>query len=70
MRHSPYGPGPGALTAPVKNAAMGQAGMPDTIRITVKTEEDGNKHLYFEALKANAERPEEKPVAQASSDAT
>ena len=36
MRHSPYGPGPGALTAPVKNAAMGQAGMPDAIRITVE----------------------------------
>src|SRR5437764_220046 len=42
----------------------------DTIRITVKTEEDGNKHLYFEALKAGAEKSEEKPVAQASSDAT
>jgi ATP-dependent Clp protease ATP-binding subunit ClpC len=42
----------------------------DTIRITVKTEEDGNKHLYFESLKSTAEKPEEKPVAQASSDAT
>jgi ATP-dependent Clp protease ATP-binding subunit ClpC len=42
----------------------------DTIKISVKTEEDGNKHLYFEATKTAGEKPEEKPVAQASSDAT
>jgi hypothetical protein len=41
----------------------------DLIRITVKTEDDGNKHLYFEASKSG-EKAEEKPVAQASSDAT
>jgi ATP-dependent Clp protease ATP-binding subunit ClpC len=42
----------------------------DTIKISVKTEEDGNKHLYFEATKVGGEKSEEKPVAQASSDAT
>ncbi|HEY7119265.1 MAG TPA: ATP-dependent Clp protease ATP-binding subunit [Tepidisphaeraceae bacterium] len=45
----------------------------DLIKISVKTEDDGNKHLYFEATKAGgneAASAEEKPVAQASSDAT
>lgn len=40
----------------------------DLIRITVKTEENGDKHLFFEALKSEAkDQPE---LAQASSDAT
>jgi ATP-dependent Clp protease ATP-binding subunit ClpC len=40
----------------------------DLIRITVKTEENGEKHLFFEALKSDAkDQPE---LAQASSDAT
>ena len=41
----------------------------DLIRITVKTEDGGDKHLYFEAL-TNAEDKGEKPLAEASSDAT
>jgi len=41
----------------------------DLIKITVKGEDAATKHLYFEALKT-AEKVEEKPVAQASSDAT
>ena len=41
----------------------------DLIRITVKTEDGGEKHLYFEAL-TNAEDKGEKPLAEASSDAT
>jgi ATP-dependent Clp protease ATP-binding subunit ClpC len=41
----------------------------DLIKITVKTEDDKNKHLYFEA--SNTGSPEEqKQLAQASSDAT
>ena len=41
----------------------------DLIRITVKSEEGGEKHLYFEALNS-AEENGEKPLAEASSDAT
>jgi ATP-dependent Clp protease ATP-binding subunit ClpC len=41
----------------------------DLVRITVKTEDGGEKHLYFEALNA-AEEKGEKPLAEASSDAT
>ncbi|MGD0138127.1 MAG: ATP-dependent Clp protease ATP-binding subunit [Tepidisphaeraceae bacterium] len=41
----------------------------DLVRITVKTEDGGDKHLYFEALNA-AEEKGEKPLAEASSDAT
>jgi ATP-dependent Clp protease ATP-binding subunit ClpC len=43
----------------------------DLIKISVKTEDDvaANKHLYFEASKTG-EKLEEKPVVQASSDAT
>jgi ATP-dependent Clp protease ATP-binding subunit ClpC len=43
----------------------------DLIRISVKTDDDAaaTKHLYFEASKTG-EKAEEKPVAQASSDAT
>ncbi len=40
----------------------------DLIRITVKTEESGDKHLYFEALKS--ETPIAPELAQAASDAT
>jgi len=40
----------------------------DLIKITVKTEDDGNKHLYFEAVTTATK--EEKQLAQASSDAT
>ena len=40
----------------------------DLIRITVKTEENGDKHLFFEALKSDATDQHE--LAQASSDAT
>ena len=41
----------------------------DLIRITVKTEADNSKHLYFEALseKDAAAKPQ---LAQAASDAT
>ncbi|MEZ0263289.1 MAG: NDP-hexose 4-ketoreductase, partial [Phycisphaerae bacterium] len=41
----------------------------DVIKISIKTEDDGTKHLYFDAQKTEA-KPEEKAVAQASSDAT
>ncbi len=41
----------------------------DLIRITVKTEPEGNKHLYFEALTA-AQGGSGPQLAQASSDAT
>jgi ATP-dependent Clp protease ATP-binding subunit ClpC len=41
----------------------------DLVRITVKTEESGDKHLYFDALNT-AEEKGEKPLAEASSDAT
>ena len=41
----------------------------DLIKITVKSEDETNKHLYFEAVKSG-EKQEEKAVAQASSDAT
>ena len=43
----------------------------DYIRISVKTEEDGKKHLFFDAGKEHAEVPGEQPqLAQAGSDAT
>src|SRR6059058_4345338 len=44
----------------------------DLIKITVKAEDEKNKHLYFEALNAPASAGEEpkKQLAQASSDAT
>src|SRR3954468_4426979 len=44
----------------------------DLIRISVKTDEDvaATKHLYFESVKSGDNKVEEKPVAQASSDAT
>src|SRR5438477_713086 len=44
----------------------------DLIRISVKTDDDvaATKHLYFESVKSGSEKVEEKPVAQASSDAT
>jgi len=43
----------------------------DLIRISVKSEDENNKHLFFESSKsAGGEKAEEKPVAQASSDAT
>jgi ATP-dependent Clp protease ATP-binding subunit ClpC len=43
----------------------------DLIRISVKTDDDvaATKHLYFESVKTG-DKVEEKPVAQASSDAT
>jgi len=41
----------------------------DVVRITVKTEDGGEKHLYFEAFNT-AEEKGEKPMAEASSDAT
>src|SRR5690348_7924770 len=44
----------------------------DLIKITVKSEDEKNKHLYFEALNAPASGAEEskKQLAQATSDAT
>ncbi len=44
----------------------------DLIRISVKTDDDvaATKHLYFESVKSGSEKVEEKPVVQASSDAT
>ncbi|HEX4056352.1 MAG TPA: ATP-dependent Clp protease ATP-binding subunit [Tepidisphaeraceae bacterium] len=41
----------------------------DLVRVTVKAEEVGEKHLYFEAFNT-AEEKGEKPLAEASSDAT
>jgi ATP-dependent Clp protease ATP-binding subunit ClpC len=41
----------------------------DLVQITVKTEDGGEKHLYFEAFNT-AEEKGEKPLAEASSDAT
>ena len=41
----------------------------DLIRISVKAEEDDNKHLYFDAQTTPAPSPE-KQLAQATSDAT
>src|SRR5207248_7628801 len=40
----------------------------DLIKITVKTEDDGNKHLYFEALAAEAK--DDRQLAKSASDAT
>src|SRR5437763_16264710 len=45
----------------------------DLIKITVKSEDEKNKHLYFEALNAPAAAGEDaskKQLAQAGSDAT
>jgi hypothetical protein len=42
----------------------------DLIKITVKDEGEGNKHLYFESLVTTGDKKEEKQLAQASSDAT
>jgi ATP-dependent Clp protease ATP-binding subunit ClpC len=42
----------------------------DLIKISVKTEEDKSKHLYFDALASGAVEGEQKQLAQASSDAT
>jgi ATP-dependent Clp protease ATP-binding subunit ClpC len=42
----------------------------DLIRISVKSEDETNKHLFFESSKSSDNKLEEKPVAQASSDAT
>jgi ATP-dependent Clp protease ATP-binding subunit ClpC len=41
----------------------------DLVRITVKTEDTGEKHLYFDSLNSATEKGE-KPMAAASSDAT
>jgi ATP-dependent Clp protease ATP-binding subunit ClpC len=41
----------------------------DLIRITLKVEDSGEKHLYFEAVKADA-KSDQPQLAQASSDAT
>jgi ATP-dependent Clp protease ATP-binding subunit ClpC len=41
----------------------------DLIRITLKSEEGGNKHLYFEAVKSDS-KTETPQLAQATSDAT
>jgi ATP-dependent Clp protease ATP-binding subunit ClpC len=41
----------------------------DLVRITVKTEDAGDKHLYFDAM-STAEEKGETPLAEASSDAT
>src|SRR5205823_13969983 len=40
----------------------------DLIRISLKAEEDGVKHLYFDALKS--EKADQPQLAQAASDAT
>jgi ATP-dependent Clp protease ATP-binding subunit ClpC len=42
----------------------------DLVHITVKTEEGGDKHLYFNAVKSSDEKGESSQMAQASSDAT
>jgi ATP-dependent Clp protease ATP-binding subunit ClpC len=42
----------------------------DMIKITVKTEDDKSKHLYFEALTTAPREGEQKQLAQAGSDAT
>jgi ATP-dependent Clp protease ATP-binding subunit ClpC len=45
----------------------------DLIKITIKQEEAGDKHLYFESMKTDGTpggKPEEKQLAQAGSDAT
>ncbi|HWP40418.1 MAG TPA: hypothetical protein VNL70_05785, partial [Tepidisphaeraceae bacterium] len=42
----------------------------DLIRISVRQEEGGEKHLYFEALKLEGAKEGEKQLAQAGSDAT
>src|SRR5438874_1894904 len=42
----------------------------DLILITVKTEDDGNKHLYFEATTTPKPQAPQKEMAQATSDAT
>jgi ATP-dependent Clp protease ATP-binding subunit ClpC len=42
----------------------------DTIKITVKDEGEGNKHLYFEAISSGDKTGDKPQLAQASSDAT
>jgi len=42
----------------------------DLIKITIKQEEGGDKHLFFESLKTDGGKPEQKQLAQAGSDAT
>jgi len=42
----------------------------DLIKITLKQEESGDKHLYFESFKTEPKAEERQPLAQASSDAT
>ena len=42
----------------------------DTIKITVKDEGEGNKHLYFEAVSSGDKSGDKPQLAQASSDAT
>jgi ATP-dependent Clp protease ATP-binding subunit ClpC len=42
----------------------------DLIKISVKDEGEGNKHLFFDAQSSDAGKEEEKQLAQASSDAT
>jgi ATP-dependent Clp protease ATP-binding subunit ClpC len=43
----------------------------DVIKITVKAEDEKNKHLFFEAMESTAGKPEAKEqMAKASSDAT
>src|SRR3982750_926482 len=42
----------------------------DLIRLTVKAEDEKNKHLYFEALTSPSGEGEQKQLAQAGSDAT
>src|SRR5439155_18277346 len=42
----------------------------DLIKITVKAEDEKNKHLYFEALSTAGAEGEQKQLAQAGSDAT
>jgi ATP-dependent Clp protease ATP-binding subunit ClpC len=41
----------------------------DLVRISLKAEEGGEKHLYFEAVKSTDDKGEQQ-MAQASSDAT
>ncbi len=42
----------------------------DLIKITVKTEDNNEKHLYFDATNSGSEDKGAKPMAEASSDAT
>jgi ATP-dependent Clp protease ATP-binding subunit ClpC len=42
----------------------------DLVRITVKTEDSGEKHLYFESLNTAEKSPDKPQLAETSSDAT